>query len=218
MRKAKNKWKPRKKKKKTTLCLLQCQNAGCICEIAWVEAAGGMSSSAVAPIKRPRNFQTPTADASTPGELDRTAPLNKPDNHHGTSRASRRHRECASPCWKHPAWTHAWRSFPLPSFLRHAWQRRAVLRTLHPLSRSARKEVAQYVWRERFPLYSRWREPTEVRLTIAPRPSHPLRYHGARWAPPLDRWRGRHWPETPRTINTVWPRGWNGGRVRWRGR
>lgn len=100
MRKAKNKWRPRKKnKKKKHFCLLRCRTAGCICEIARVEAAGGMSSSAVAPIKRPRNFQTPTADASTPGELDRTAPLNKPDEHHGTSRASRPHRECVSPCW-----------------------------------------------------------------------------------------------------------------------
>lgn len=99
MRKAKNKWRPRKKKQKKHLCLLQCRTAGCICEIARVEAAGGISSSAVAPIKRPRNFQTPTADASTAGELDRAAPLNKPDKHHGTSRASRRHHECVSPCW-----------------------------------------------------------------------------------------------------------------------
>lgn len=84
---------------KNHLCLLQCRTAGCICEIARVEAAGGMSSSAVAPIKRPRNFRTPTADASTPDELGRAASLNKPDKHHGTSRASRRHHECVSPCW-----------------------------------------------------------------------------------------------------------------------
>lgn len=62
MRKAKNKRRPRKKKQKTKPTYAELQDA--FVKLREWELLGGMSSSAVAPIKRPRNFQTPTADAS----------------------------------------------------------------------------------------------------------------------------------------------------------
>lgn len=178
MRKAKNKWRPCKRTPKKPLCLLQCRTAGCICEIARVEAAAGMSSSAVAPIKRRRNFQTPTADASTPGELDRTAPLNKPDKHHGTSRASRRHHECVSPCWNiQPGHMpgDVFRSLPSSDTLGSgAPFVRSVLSPIQP----GRKSLST-LGVKGFPYTV-----AEGNLQRSDSPSHRrLRHHGARWAP-----------------------------------
>lgn len=126
-----------------------------------------MSSSAVAPIKRPRNFQTPTADASTPGELDRAAPLNKPDKHRGTSRASRRHHECVSPCWNmQPGHTPGEVFYSLPP-THLAAARRSYAPSSHSFSQEGSRSITRPL-SQRLP----WKVSPEGNLQRSDSPSH----------------------------------------------